>query len=292
MVISRLLGGLGNQMFQYAAARALSLRKGTKLALDVSAFDQYELHQGFELKKVFNCTFEVASKADINSVLGWQSAVTIQRIVSRKPFSLFIRKHFIAEPHFKYWSGLNNLKNDCYLSGYWQSEKYFVDFIDQIREDFQFRHRLEGKNVELSDKIMAVNAVSLHVRRGDYINNPKTMATHGLCTLEYYRDAIQYVANRVEQPQFFIFSDDIEWAKSNLKIDFPHAYVQHNRDKESYNDMHLMSLCQHHIIANSSFSWWGAWLNPGIDKIVVVPKKWFVTQTDVRDLLPNGWMTL
>lgn len=291
MVISRLLGGLGNQMFQYAAARALSLRKGTTLALDVSAFDHYELHQGFELNKIFNCTFDVASRADIKSVLGWQSTVAIQRIVSRKPFSLFIRKHFIAEPQFNYWSGINSLKNDCYLSGYWQSEKYFADFVDQIREDFKFQ-RMAGVNAELSRQIKDVNAVSLHVRRGDYVNNQKTNATHGLCTLDYYRDAIRYLADRAEQPQFFIFSDDLEWVKNNLKIDFPFVYVQHNRDKESYNDMHLMSLCRHHIIANSSFSWWGAWLNSNIEKIVVAPKKWFADQTDVRDLLPDGWITL
>lgn len=279
-------------MFQYAAARALSLRKGTALAVDVSAFKNYELHHGFELQRVFNCIFEIASKADISRVLGWQSAVTIQRVVSCKPFSLFIRKHFVREPHFNYWSGINNLPKDCYLSGYWQSEKYFADFADQIRADFKFQKVMEGMNAELARNISKVNAVSLHVRRGDYINNPVTMATHGLCSLEYYRDAIRYVIERVEAPQFFIFSDDTEWVKNNLKIDFPALYVQHNRGKESYNDMRLMSLCRHHIIANSSFSWWGAWLNPNRDKIVVAPRKWFANQTDVQDLFPQGWVTL
>ena len=162
----------------------------------------------------------------------------------------------------------------------------------QIRADFTFRLPLENKNAELAKQINQVNAVSLHVRRGDYVNNPKTTATHGLCSLDYYQASIRYVAERVQQPHFFIFSDDIDWVQSNLKIDFPCVYVQHNRGAESYNDMRLMSLCRHHIIANSSFSWWGAWLNPRSEKIVIAPRKWFANQTDVQDLFPAGWVTL
>ncbi|SRR6266481_5988157 len=292
MVIGNIIGGLGNQMFQYATGRALSLKSDTVLVLDISSFESYEIHQGFELQHVFSSTFGIASEADIRRVLGWQSSAIIRRIMSRRPFISFCRKRFVVEPHFHYWSGINDLKTNFYLSGYWQSEKYFADATVQIRADFTFKQPLKNQNAKLAKEINQVNAVSLHVRRGDYANNPKTTATHGLCSLEYYQAAIRHVARRVEHPHFFIFSDDITWAKNNLKIDFPHQYVDHNHGAESYNDMRLMSMCKHHIIANSSFSWWGAWLNASIEKIVIAPEKWFANQTDVRDLLPQDWMRL
>jgi hypothetical protein len=110
--------------------------------------------------------------------------------------------------------------------------------------------------------------------------------------MNYYCTAIQYVSERVEQPHFYVFSDDMAWAKENLKLEFPCHYMEHNKGAESYNDMRLMSLCRHHIIANSSFSWWGAWLNPGTSKIVIAPKNWFAKPADVSDLYPAGWVTL
>jgi hypothetical protein len=292
MVISQIIGGLGNQMFQYAAGRALSLRNQSPLALDISGFDNYGLHQGFELQRVFCHPFEIATKADVRRLLGWQSPAIIRRIVSRGLFAAFCRERYVVEPHFHYWPGISDLKTDCYLSGYWQSEKYFADAARQIRADFTFRPPLGNENAEVARQISQVNAVSLHVRRGDYASNPKTSATHGLCSLEYYQAAIRHIAERVQQPRFFVFSDDIAWVLANLKIGFPCIHVQHNRGAESFNDMRLMSLCRHHIIANSSFSWWGAWLNPHGEKIVVAPKKWFANETDVRDLYPAGWVTL
>ena len=292
MIITQLIGGLGNQMFQYAAGRALSLRNHSTLALDISGFEKYELHQGFELQRVFSHTFEIASKADVRKVLGWQFPVIIRRIVSRRPFASFCRERFVVEPHFYYWPGINKLAKDCYLSGYWQSEKYFSDVASQIRADFTFQLPLENKNAELAKQINQVSAVSLHVRRGDYANNPKTTATHGLCSLDYYRAAIRHVSDRIEQPYFFIFSDDIGWVKDNLKMDFPCQYVDHNQGAESYNDMRLMSMCKHHIIANSSFSWWGAWLNPNVEKTVIAPKLWFANATNTQDLIPQSWVKL
>jgi hypothetical protein len=151
---------------------------------------------------------------------------------------------------------------------------------------------LTRQNAELAVQIGQVNAVSLHVRRGDYAKNPKTTATHGLCSLDYYQAAIQYISDQVEQPYFFIFSDDIAWVKKQLKMNFPCRYVDHNHGVESYNDMHLMSICRHCIIANSSFSWWGAWLNPYKDKIVVAPQRWFANDNNVKDLFPPEWVPL
>jgi hypothetical protein len=291
MVITNLIGGLGNQMFQYAAGRALSLERNVSLRLDISGFENYGLHQGFELQRVFNCPAEIASEADVRGILGWQYSSSIRQLLSRPSMAAFRREELVVESHFHYWQEIKNVPNDCYLTGYWQSEKYFLEVTTQMRGDFSFRLPLENQNAELAKQINQVNAVSLHVRRGDYAHNPKTTETHGLCSLDYYQAAIQYVSERVTPPHFFVFSDDISWVKSNLKIDFPCEYVDHNHRAESYNDMLLMSMCQHHIIANSSFSWWGAWLNPSGEKIVVAPKHWFANQTDIQDLLPQGWVT-
>ncbi len=292
MVIAQIIGGLGNQMFQYAAGRALSIRGGSPLALDISGFDGYGLHQGFELKRVFGHTFAIASPDEMAEVLSWQASPIIRRIVARKPFSFFCGQRCVVEPHFNYWAGIETLTGDCYLSGYWQSEKYFDAVAEQIRDDFVFRLPASGENAELAKNIQGTMAISLHVRRGDYANNPKTTATHGLCSLDYYQAAIQRVTQEMSDPYFYIFSDDINWARAHLKIDFPHRYVDHNQGAESYNDMRLMSLCRHHIIANSSFSWWGAWLNPREDKMVLAPKKWFANGADVRDLFPQEWIAL
>jgi hypothetical protein len=161
-----------------------------------------------------------------------------------------------------------------------------------IRTDFAFRQPLTGLNVEIAQEIAVVNSVSLHIRRGDYASNPKTLSTHGTCSLAYYKEAIRKIIERVESPHLFVFSDDIDWARDNLNIDLPIRYVDHNRDSESFNDMRLMSLCRHHIIANSSFSWWGAWLNPHEDKIVVAPNNWFANSNNTKDLLPTGWFAL
>lgn len=292
MIVSRIIGGLGNQMFQYAAGRALSLERDQSLRLDIAGFSSYQLHQGFELQRVFDFPSEIASEADVRSILGWQFPSSIRRIVMRPAMAAFRHHGFVVEPHFHYWPGIKNVPQDCYLVGYWQSEKYFQTHAAVIRADFTFKVPLTKRNAELAEQIDQVNAVSLHVRRGDYAKNPKTNATHGLCPLDYYRAAIRYISGQVEQPYFFIFSDDIAWLKNNLKIDFQHQYVDHNVLAESYNDMRLMSLCRHHIIANSSFSWWGAWLNSYPNKIIVAPQRWFTKNVGTSDLTPSAWYRL
>ena len=292
MVITHLSGGLGNQMFQYAAARALSLNLNAQLRLDISSFAIYQLHQGFELQRIFNCSFEVASKENIYNLLGWQSLPAVKRVLVRSSMATLRNEKFIVEPHFHYWSGIKNLFKNCYLDGYWQSEKYFINVAEQIRKDFSFKLPMQRENAELARRIAQGNAISLHVRRGDYVSNPKNIATHGLCTTEFYQAAIIHIAKLVKNPHFFVFSDDIKWVKSNLKFEFPHQFVDNNHGKESYNDMRLMSLCKHNIIANSSFSWWSAWLNANSEKIIIAPKNWFANKTFTQDLTPASWMKI
>ena len=279
-------------MFQYAVGRSLSLSRGEPFKMDISRFPGYKLHHGFELQRVFNCNAEIATDMEVRSTLGWQGEPTIRRILARPRMERLRRDAFVVEPHLHYWAGINNVPQDCYLMGYWPSEKYFQTQSSLIRADFTFKQKPSCRNSDLARHLAQVNAVSLHMRRGDYVNNPKTNATHGVCSLDYYQIAIQYVSDRVEQPYFFIFSDDIVWVKNNLKINFPHQVVDHNHGIESYNDMRLMSLCRHHIVANSTFSWWGAWLNPSPDKIVVAPKRWFAKEMNTMDLAPQDWRLL
>jgi hypothetical protein len=292
MVITNIIGGLGNQMFQYAVARSLSIKLNSPLLLDISGFENYGLHQGFELQRIFNCTSVPVSKAEINKILGWQAPAFIRRVVSRPSLTALRSKSFVLEPHFNYWAGISHLTGNCYLSGYWQTEKYFSEVAHEIRADFAFKLAMNTKNTELAQQINQVNAVSLHVRRGDYANNAKNIATHGLCSLDYYQSAIKHITKQVKQPHFFVFSDDIAWVETNLKIDSPHHFVGHNHGAESYNDMRLMSLCKHNIIANSSFSWWGAWLNSNVKKNVIAPKHWFANETNVEDLIPQSWVRI
>ena len=292
MIISQIIGGLGNQMFQYAVGRTLALRHNVPLRLDISAFNCYGLHQGFELERVFASPTEVATGKEVHDILGWQSSANIQRILKRLNWPFLCRQGLIVEPQFNYWSEINSAPCDSYLIGYWQSEKYFLDNARIIRSDFTFRSPLDIPNRGLALTIGQANAVSLHIRRGDYTKNPKINATHGVCPIEYYQSAVKYITEQVEAPRFFVFSDDIAWAQANLKLNFPCHFVGHNQGRDSYIDMQLMSLCKHHIIANSSFSWWGAWLNPSEDKIVIAPKKWFVNESNTVDLLPLSWITV
>lgn len=280
-------------MFQYAAGRALSLKLSCPLLLDVSGFAGYGLHQGFELSRVFGCKTEIATEEEIRALLGWRSHPAARKILMRPSLAMLHGSTLVVEPHFHYWPGISEVSPNIYLVGYWQSEKYFSEVADTLRADFIFRDSLSSQNAELAKRIGQTMAVSLHVRRGDYASNPKTNAAHGLCSIEYYREAVLYIAEHIEHPEFFIFSDDIAWVKSNLEIDFPCWYVDQNKGAESYNDMRLMSLCRHHIVANSSFSWWGAWLGSYPEKRVVAPKNWFQSSAnDPKDLISDHWVRI
>lgn len=292
MIIDHVIGGLGNQMFQYAVGRALSATKGVPLRLDTRDFGDYDLHNGYELERVFNVSAQIASVADLRRVIGWRASPRVLHALRRNALYFLRGPRFVVEPGFSYWPAIVHVPDDCYLQGYWQSEKYFRNCAATIRADFSFKIPPDQRNEELAGRVSDCNAVSLHVRRGDYATNPATLARHGLCPPEYYHRAVRHISAHVAQPVFIVFSDDVAWAKKNIVIAAPCIFVDHNRGAESYNDMRLMSLCRHHIIANSSFSWWGAWLNARPDKIVVAPKRWFVNSSDLSDLYPPDWVIL
>jgi hypothetical protein len=290
MIIVKLIGGLGNQMFQYATARSLADRHGVALKLDISGFEQYTLRH-YELDS-FNIRAEIANKYDMDAFkVNMKQSPTLQCL--KRFFPWFTPGIVFRETMFCYDEHLLSIKPPVYLDGYWQTERYFYHNSEALRRDFALREQSDEKNAEMLTRIEAMNAVSLHVRRGDYVNNPRTNDFHGTCALEYYHDAVSIITERVEYPHIYIFSDDREWVKNHLVLKCPSTFVDINSEKQGVLDMMLMYHCKHHIIANSSFSWWGAWLNPSPDKIVVAPKSWFRTaEHDVRDLVPPAWIRL
>lgn len=279
-------------MFQYAAGRALSLALGQPLLLDLRGFKSYPLHQGFELGDVFTGTYKAATSGDVRKILGWRSPDIVRKALKRMNLPFLTGASLALEPHFNYWPGLRAAGGSRYLMGYWQSEMYFKDIAETLRSDFHFKLPLDHTSRDIADCMQACQAVSLHVRRGDYLTHAPTAKVLSVCSLDYYRQAIAYISTRVETPHFYLFSDDMDWVKATLDIPFNKTYVEHNRRKYSYRDMHLMHLCKHHIIANSSFSWWGAWLNQNPHKLVIAPRDWFCSGINDADLIPEDWIRL
>jgi hypothetical protein len=291
-VITKLYGGLGNQMFQYAVGRSLSLALNKQLLIDTSSFESYTL-RAFELD-CFLLQPVIAEKEVMDRIL--YSASPIRMIyhylkIFAKNGSIPIRKY--NEPHFHFDPNVFLQHGNIYLDGYWQSERYFKDVEHAIRNDFRFKQEPDPLNNDLIQKMGRECSVSLHIRRGDYVADERSNAVHGTMGIEYYKNAVQYIAEREAKPQFYIFSDDRQWIEQNFKIPFPTTFICHNTGSKSYEDIRLMSMCKHNIIANSSFSWWGAWLNNNANKIVIAPKKWFNDPAkDTKDLIPESWIKL
>lgn len=288
MIISNIIGGLGNQMFQYACGRALSLRTKQSLQISTDQFDSYALHNGFELTEVFNLNPTVISNEDLKKILGWKAMPVVRRLFGKKNIDSLTGVNWINENNFHKIS--SRPLDPVYLHGYWQSEIYFSDFSDLIRTDFTFRKPISEKDLEVSYRMAAQPSASLHIRRGDYIKNQNIYA---LCSIDYYRTAIRLLRNRVPSIRFFAFSDDPDWVSKYL-MDEKNLIeiVSHNNGLSSANDMRLMSQADHHIIANSSFSWWGAWLNPSQSKIIVAPKHWFSNGNNDGNLIPSTWLRI
>lgn len=184
--------------------------------------------------------------------------------------------------------------NSSYLVGWWQNEKYFEDIRDIILDEFTPKAAPSEANQKYLDEINKSNAVAIHVRRGDYVTNKNANVFHGLAPIDYYKQSIKYMQDKVGSPRFFVFSDDIAWCKENLPLGDDAVFVEGNSGKQAYEDIRLQQTCKHNIIANSSFSWWGAWLNDHKDKIVIAPKIWFQDQdaNSKTQIVPEGWVRI
>ena len=286
----KILGGLGNQMFQYAFAYALSKKKGAEIKLDISGFKAYDL-RAYELN-LFDISLEIAKIEEANR-LKYKEENLLQKIVRKvRRKGLLLSDSYYREPHFNFDEKVFDLEN-VYCDGYWQSEKYFKEYRYELLKEFTLKKDLSKQSQVYKNEIVKTESVSLHIRRGDYVTNEHTNSVHGTCSLAYYREAILLMKSKLSNPSFYIFSDDLQWARKNFNFIENITIIELDKEIPDHEEMMLMSLCKHNIIANSSFSWWGAWLNQNPNKMVIAPFKWFNdTSKDTSDLIPEIWICL
>lgn len=285
MILVSVFGGLGNQMFQYAAARALSLRSGQPLVLDLRHYAGPREH-GYALD-----AFSIAGRLGRPEELPPRPRHEPLRALGRRFAGRSLPRWQEREPGFA--AEVTRLRGPVWLHGYFQSERYFADHAPAIRTEFTPRAAPDAANAALLGEITASTSVSVHVRRGDYVRNPRFNALHGTCPPEYYASAAARMAGRLKDAVFYVFSDEPDWARKNLSLPGAVRVVDHNTGGPASEDLRLMSACRHHIIANSTFSWWGAWLNPRPDKKVIAPARWFAREGHENpDLLPASWLRL
>lgn len=287
-------GGLGNQMFQYAFACALADKFNVEILFDFSYFEEVKgvnnvTSRCFELG-VFNLDCKQAEQIDLKNIKKPDFDSKFKNTLAKR-FPKLYGINYIREKHnYVFDKNMFNSPDYIYYEGYFQNEKYFKHIRNVLIECFSLKAPLDEQNSQVLEQIERTNSVSIHIRRGDYVSLDYVNKIHGVCSLDYYKKAIEYMSKRVENPHFFLFSDDIEWVKTNLKIDYPYTVVDFNQEK-SHFDLELMKNCKHNIVANSSFSWWGAWLNENPNKIVIAPKNW-ITCNQKCDIIPSEWVKL
>lgn len=271
-MVVRFSGGLGNQMFQYAFFRSLVKKyPESKVECDLGDFERFCHHNGYELERIFGIKVPECSRKETER---HKIKMTIPyRLLRKLGFKKVGYPKRIMDAEKGYDAELvNGIRDDDFLWGYWQDEHYFAHIRNEILDAFVFPPLQDERNQKCADAIGAVNSVSIHVRRGDYLETQGEYVD--LCSTHYYEKAIEYVKLHVESPVFFVFSDDIQWCTDHLGLSEEcSCYVNWNRGLNSYIDMHLMSLCKFNVIANSTFSWWGAWLNQNKCKQVIAPNR-------------------
>jgi len=292
MLINKLKGGLGNQMFQYATGFALAQKNNTVQKIDITTFDNAsrDTRRKFGLN-VFKITSPVALSEEIKKVRNQYGPIPkFLSLINQKVF-----KQYYTDFHPEFLNKISeklNHKKDVYIDGNFQSEKNFTEFAPLICQEFTFKKEFFDDHVkQLAEVIQKENSVSIHIRRGDYVYDKKTNKYHGVCLIEYYEKAIKLIKEKISNPVFYIFTDDDKWVTENFKI-IPYINVSQKHLKD-HEEMFLMSQCQHNIVANSSFSWWGAWLNKNSAKIVIAPRKWVNKKPNPHpNIIPETWLKI
>ena len=290
MIVVRVCGGLGNQLFQYAVGRRLAAVHQTELVLDTYWYAHTPPRDTLRTFELLH--YPVQARLVAGSEALW-CRLHGGRIARRLPFLPRRWKHF-SEKGFAFDAAVLRLPDEVYLDGYWQCYRYFEDLAGLIRAELSPIDLLGAQDKHIAQQMRATRSVSVHVRRGDYVSSP-TAAQHGVCGLDYYSAAVDRVRSALrESPEmhFFVFSDDPSWARENLVLPGGTTFVTHNGTAKAFQDLRLMSLCKHHVVANSSFSWWGAWLNPDPGKLVICPRRWFADDRDTSSLAPSEWIRL
>ncbi len=285
-IFVRLSGGLGNQMFQYALGYQLAKKNQTNLIIDLDWFHNIPDGSSYQKERLSllkcNPNF-INSNGNIKDIPGVKHN-NILAYFSKNKISYKEKQHYIFD------SKVLNLRDGQYIDGYWQSYKYFSE-LDELRELFKPNKELHYNTLEFLEILQNKNSVMLHIRRGDYAHSTTANQFHGLQPLSYYQKALEIINNQIENPIIIVFSDDIEWAKTHLKINSHSIFIDNIQDPDNVIDeLYLMSQCKHQIIANSSLSWWGAWLNNNKNKIVIAPHQWLIKNpSTLEDLIPNDW---
>lgn len=294
MIITRLSGGLGNQMFQYAAGRRIAWANRTHLKLDISNYE-YDKVRSYRLG-YFNIIEDLASPEEIDRLTHIHKKNGMNRIYRwAEQWIPVQRRTWIKERTLYFDPDVLKISGNAFIEGNWASEKYFVDITEIIRQEFTLKNDLSAFSKSISTHIQETESVSLHIRRGDYVSSPGVSQRFGFLGLDYYSSAIARLVESVKHPTFFVFSDDIAWVKENLAMECPVEYISRENGEMEYEDLALMRKCKHHIIANSTFSWWGAWLGENQNKIVIAPQRWysdpdFAAQTkNLEDFIPSTW---
>jgi len=303
MIVIRFIGGLGNQLFQYALGRHLSLIHNRPLRFDTSGYTatKPDPKRGTRLfgLHAFSVSGQVATPQELQPFQTCRRQGTRGRLARLANRCAPLRfRRYVVEPKTDFWrfrpGVLTSAVAEAVLfEGYWQSEKYFKDIAEIVRNDLRPKLPAEGQNAEMLSTIGALDSVSVHVRHGDNAN--AVAKDHGVLPTAYYERATALIKERIPNAQFFVFSDDPEWAKDNLRLSGPATFVVHNGDEKNYEDLRLMAACKHHVVGNSSFSWWGAWLGSKDGQIVFAPEKYMQSgarRWEYHDYYPALWKAL
>jgi hypothetical protein len=287
-VVVRIEGGLGNQLFQYAAARSLADRLGCGLLLDLRGITENG-DRPYQLD-LYGVRANIADGEKLAALPPWRSS-RASRILQSLSFFIpgLVHAPTFWPRSFGYDERIEKLKHPVYMVGYWQTERYFAWNRKGLLKDLKLQSGVSADNVWM-EKIRKANSVSLHVRRGDYVNSPTAAEHHGTCDIDYYQRAITALLDQQPDIEAFIFSDEPQWAADNLRLPVRSHIVDANPPARGYLDLELMRICKHHILANSSFSWWGAWLCVNKGQLVYAPERWFKSRDiDSRDIIPSRW---
>ena len=304
MIISWLTGGLGNQMFQYAAGLALAEHRRTVLKLDVRWFKQdpaYEAHNRYALS-CFNITEQFATEEEVDRAHGfalstterWTTALArllrLRQYVRRRE-TLGANPHF--PPTFAFYPEFFQQPDNTYLAGMFQSERFFTPVAKLLRLHFSQRYPPQPEVAAMAERIRSGPSAAIHFRRGDYVRNTTFATQIGVIGMDYYQRVAKLLRERSPNATLYIFSDDIESVAREFHPLGPHEFVRCVEPWHPWDKLRLMSLCEHIAIANSTFSWWAAWLNPSPEKLVIAPDPWFSgKELDGRDVVPESWQRL